>query len=186
MNETINFAGRTRDNQNVYYSKRKFKQLSDVQKHLIAEALPCISYKDFPIIYTFCFNRIVGSTSLVEVEDYQKDRMFWVYRKSNHNWRVPILFNGVSRMTTYMTIMFQCRENKIFVGDCYFGKRVPPIPENPAARKKGIDFVEKCYNFWQNHALIIPQSAIDIPRTVSCLNEEEYIRFMEFINQDNV
>ncbi len=185
MNETINFAGRTHDNQNVYYSKRKFKQFSDVQKNLIAEALPRISYKDFQTIYTFCFNRIVGSTSLVEVEDYQKDRVFWVYRKSNTKWRVPVLFNGVQRNTTYMTIMFESRDNKVFIIDCYFGKRVPPVLGNPKSRRKGADFAEKCQNFWQNHALVIPQDAIDIPRTLCSLNEEEYDRFMEFVNQNN-
>lgn len=184
-NKTIYFAGTTCDNQDVYYTENKFMRLSDVQKSLIAEALPRMVYKQFPLVYTFSFDRIVGATSLVEVEDYQKDSVFWVYRKSNTKWRVPAGFDGTPRMTTYMTIIFSRREDKVFVGDCFFGKRTLPLPSHPDARRQGTDFVEKCRTFWHNHALIISQEEVDIPRTLKTLNEEEATRFLELVTSNN-
>lgn len=180
-NKNIYIAGVTFDNQEILYSKSKFNRLSDEQKKLISEALPKIMYKQFPLVYTFAFDRIVGETTLIEVDDYMKDSVFWVYRKSNLNWRVPVVINGTVRKTTYMTIFFQRRDGKVFIGDCYFGKRTPPIPENPDARRRGNDFVESCRNFWQNHALVVSHEDIDIAKTVSRLDESQAARFLELI-----
>lgn len=178
----IYLAGITRDNQEIYYSEWKFNKFSEEQKSLIAEVLPKHMYKDYPIVYTFGFDRLVGYTSLVEVEDYQKDRFFWVYRKSNSAWKVPVLINGESRMTTYMTLVFEKKEDKVFVVDCFFGKRCLPLPGNPNARKKGRSYVKKCHHFWQNHALAMPQDEIDIPKTLESLSEEDASRFRKCIN----
>lgn len=187
MNENKNFyiAGVTLDNQEVLYTERKFNRLSDEQKKLISEALPQIMYKQFPLVYTFAFDRIVGETALVEVDDYQKDSVFWVYRKSNIKWRVPVVLNGTARKTTYMTMIFQRREGKVFIADCFFGKRTPPLPGNPDARRQGENFVENCRNFWQNHALVIPQNDIDVARTVRRLDEKEAEHFLELIGARN-
>ncbi len=181
----IYFAGTTRDNQNIFYTEKGVKRFTDEQKKLIAEALPHITYKYFPLIYTFSFNRLVGITSLVEVEDDKKDCMFWVYRKSKTKWKVPAFFSTSPispRWTTYMTMIFQRRGEKIFVVTCYFGKRVPPLPCNPIARVRGNAFVESCQEFWRNHALIINPNDIDIERTLETLNAEESARFLNLIN----
>ncbi len=181
-NTSIYLAGTTKDNKKIFYTEEKFKQFSDEQKNLIAEALPHIIYQKFPAIYTYSFNRIVGSTSLVEVEDYQKDNVFWVYRKRNSKWTVPVYFNGVARKTTYMTIVFRRYYGKIFVSNCFFGKRVLPLPSNPYAINKGTEFVERCQSFWQNHALVIPKDEIDISKTLETLTADEAQHFWEIIN----
>ena len=184
-NKTIYFVGTTCDNQDVYCNEGKFMRLSDVQKKLIAEALPHIVYKQFPLVYTFCFNRIVGSTYLIEVEDDQKNDVFWVYRKFNTRWKVPAVFDATPRMTTYMTLLFCRCEDRVFIGDCYFGKRTLPLPCNPDAHRQGTYFVKKCQIFWRNHALIIPREEVDIQKTLKTLNEEEAKRFLELVNSDN-
>lgn len=88
-------------------------------------------------------------------------------------------------MTTYMTIIFFRREDKVYVGDCYFGKRTLPLPSHPDARRQRPDFVERCRKFWQNHALIIPQEEVDISKTLKTLNEEEENCFLELVNLNN-
>ena len=177
------FLGTTADNCNVYCTERKFNQLTEEQKQLIEEALPKYVYKDYPFVYTFRFDRLVGSTALVEVEDYQKERVFWVYRKTNPLWRVPVLINGESRMTTYMTLVFDKKDDKVFVVDCYFGKRTLPLPGSLSAKKRGVPYVKACHRFWQNHALSMNQEVIDIPKTLERLSEEEASRFLKCISE---
>lgn len=182
MNNSV-YLGTTADNCDVYCTTRKFNQLTEDQKQLIAEVLPKHVYKDYPIIYTFRFDRLVGSTPLVEVEDYQKERVFWVYRKTNPLWRVPVLINGESRMTTYMTLLFDKKEDKILVVDCYFGKRTLPLPGSISAKKRGGIYIKECHKFWQTHALSMSKDNIDIPKTLERLSEEEASRFLKCISE---
>ena len=177
------FLATTADNCEVYCTEKKFNRFTEDQKQLIGEALPKYVHKDFPFVYTFGFDRLVGETTLVEVEAYQKENVFWVYRKSNPIWRVPVLINGESRMTTYMTLLFDKKGDKVFVGDCYFGKRTLPLPGNPKAKKRGATYVKECHRFWQKHALSLSKDDIDVPRTLERMNEEEASRFMKVISK---
>ena len=171
-------AGVTHDNKKIFYSEKKYKVFSTEKKKLIMEALPKIEYKRE---VTISFDRIVGETGLVELEEYQKENVIWCYRTVNDRWRVPVILNEKARKTTYMTICFRREKDKIFIVDCFFGKRALPIPEDPYACKCGPEFVQKCQSYWQKHALIVPLKDINVSKTIEMLNEKELERFNKII-----
>ena len=80
--------GVTSDSVSIWCTEWKYKRLTDNEKLLIAEALRKINYQKYPLVYTVEFDRVIGSTLCVELDEYQKQRAFWVYRKRNPKWRV--------------------------------------------------------------------------------------------------
>jgi len=73
------------------------------------------------------------------------------------------------------------KEGKVFISDCFFGKRTLPVPGNPDARRQGPEFLENCQNFWQNHALVVSMKDINVSRTIKRLSEKELECFNKFI-----
>lgn len=176
-------AGKTFDNRRIYYSNSKFKQFTDNQKSLISEALPRIMYSYYPIIYTFGFDKVVGETSLVDVDETLKDKVFWVYRRNNTHWVVPAIIDFPKKKTTYLTMVFGKREGKIFIDDCFYGKRTPPLPANPKVSSKNEVYLKNCEEFWQSHALSMSIDEINIPFTLNSMSEEDAARFKKIIDK---
>lgn len=169
-------AGITKDGVEVFYSEKMFRRISNELKVLIAEALPKINYNYYPYFCTFYFDRIVGKTSLVDVDSYNEN-VFWVYRKGNSKWKAPVIIEESKRYTTKITWFFRLKEDKVFIRDCYFGGKAFPLPGDPMAQKN----IQASSNFWQEHALSVTVDEIDVPKTLASLSSEDRDRFLESI-----
>lgn len=173
----------THDGKKIYFQKERipFRNITEWEKKLIQEALSHMVYEYFPRIYSYSFDRIVGETRLVEVAEEEKNDVFWVYRKNNPKWKVPVILTRNARKTTFITVTFERCENRIILSNWYFGGKLFPFPGQVERRRGSRKFVENCQKFWQNHALTIPKKEIDIPRSIKEMNSEEAERFLKLI-----
>ena len=173
----------THDGKKIYFQKERipFKNITEWEKKLIQEALSHMVYEYFPRIYSYSFDRIVGETRLAEVAEEEKNDVFWVYRKTNPKWKVPVILTRNARKTTFITVTFERCDDKIMIGNWYFGGKSFPFPGQVERRRGSRKFVENCQRFWQNHALTIPKKEIDIPKSLKEMNSEEAERFLKLI-----
>ncbi len=174
--------GVTSDSVSIWCTEWKYKRLTDNEKLLIAEALRKINYQKYPLVYTVEFDRVIGSTLCVELDEYQKQRAFWVYRKRNPKWRVFAVIGAKTRKTVNLTVLFEEKDDKVVIADWYFGKRVYPLPSNPKARKRGKEYVDICQKFWQEHALVVEKEEINVEKTLKTMDESDKARFIEIMN----
>lgn len=173
----------THDGKKIYFQKERipFRNITEWEKKLIQEALSHMVYEYFPRIYSYSFDRVVGETRLVEVAEEEKANVFWVYRKNNTKWKVPVILTRNARKTTFITVTFERCDDKIMMGNWYFGGKSFPFPGQVERRRGSRKFVENCQKFWQNHALAVPTEEIDIPRSLKEMNSEEAERFLKLI-----
>ena len=167
----------------IYFQKERipFRNITEWEKKLIQEALSHMVYEYFPRIYSYSFDRVVGETRLVEVAEEEKNDVFWLYRENNPKWKVPVILTRNARKTTFITVTFERCDDKIMIGNWYFGGKSFPFPGQVERRRGSRKFVENCQKFWQNHALAVPTEEIDIPRSLKEMNSEEAERFLKLI-----
>ncbi|MEI3402115.1 MAG: hypothetical protein V8R51_07385 [Clostridia bacterium] len=72
---------------------------------------------------------------MAEVAEEEKNDVFWVYRKTNPKWKVPVILTRNARKTTFITVTFERCENRIILSNWYFGGKSFPFPGQVERRR---------------------------------------------------
>lgn len=147
----------------------------DVDLGHIAEAIRKIDYSGGFFKDSIDLSRVIGKSTCVEVDPYDIQNRFWLYRK-NRKGPTPFVFNREARDTSHIVIILrELKPNAYQDGGCalitaYYGDLAPMEPWDAQRKHMDRSYIDECENFWLTHALIFDPDVIDWHKTLTSIH----------------
>ena len=157
------FLGNTANGVKVYAINKDehMEAHSYVTDEMLKEAIQKVNYESTFWMDTIDLGRVIGTDNCVVVSD--KDNVKMLYRKGRAG-KTPIVYDKAAEETSLLTIGI-CTDNEdglVTVFTAFTGIKAPKEPWDPSL--KSDEAKAESEAFWDSHALVYDESAIDSER----------------------
>ena len=152
----------TKNKKEVYVLDKALQRFDEKMFEDVKEALSKIYLNQTSLKKVVDMGRVVGQKKCVEIGP--SDHVKWLYMKGKSD-RIPFVFGRSGEDTSLITIVINERNGRPIIATAYYGEPAPMTHKDAAFRGLSRNYINRCYAFWNTHALIYDEALIDLKKS---------------------